>query len=78
MSQDSLDEKLNDVFLGKVVRKDLLLQVKKGTNVPSFVLEFLLRVLFQVSFGFPFQQRNRTDNKIRRIGASGASRWNAK
>lgn len=42
MSQDSLDEKLNDVFLGKVVRKDLLLKVKKGTNVPSFVLEFLL------------------------------------
>lgn len=39
---DELDQKLNDVFLGKVVRKDLLLQVKKGTNVPSFVLEFLL------------------------------------
>lgn len=42
MSLDALDQKLNDVFLGKVVRKDLLLQVKKGTNVPSFVLEFLL------------------------------------
>jgi len=42
MSQDPLDLKLNEVFLGKVVRKDLLLQVKKGTNVPSFVLEFLL------------------------------------
>ena len=42
MSKDVLDEKLNEVFLGKVVRKDLLLQVKKGTNVPSFVLEFLL------------------------------------
>ncbi len=42
MKQDQLDRKLNDVFLGKVVRKDLLLQVKKGTNVPSFVLEFLL------------------------------------
>lgn len=40
--QDELDQKLNEVFLGKVVRKDLLLQVKKGTNVPSFVLEFLL------------------------------------
>jgi ATP-dependent Lon protease len=40
--KDNLDTKLNDVFLGKVVRKDLLLQVKKGTNVPSFVLEFLL------------------------------------
>lgn len=42
MTQDNLDKKLNEVFLGKVVRKDLLLQVKKGTNVPSFVLEFLL------------------------------------
>ena len=42
MNHDALDQKLNDVFLGKVVRKDLLLQVKKGTNVPSFVLEFLL------------------------------------
>ena len=26
----------------KVVRKDLFLQVKRGTDVPSFVLEFLL------------------------------------
>ncbi|MBE7502036.1 MAG: BREX system Lon protease-like protein BrxL [Verrucomicrobiales bacterium] len=42
MTLDVLDEKLNHVFAGKVVRKDLLLQVKKGTNVPSFVLEFLL------------------------------------
>jgi ATP-dependent Lon protease len=42
MTQDALDKQLNEVFTGKVVRKDLLLQVKKGTNVPSFVLEFLL------------------------------------
>jgi ATP-dependent Lon protease len=42
MKTDALDLKLNEVFPGKVVRKDLLLQVKKGTNVPSFVLEFLL------------------------------------
>lgn len=42
MTLDALDQKLNQVFAGKVVRKDLLLQVKKGTNVPSFVLEFLL------------------------------------
>lgn len=42
MNQEPLDQRLNEVFLGKVVRKDLLLQVKKGTNVPSFVLEFLL------------------------------------
>ena len=39
---DSLDQKLNEVYPGRVVRKDLLHQIKKGTNVPSFVLEFLL------------------------------------
>ena len=39
---DKLDEKLNGIFPGKVVRKDLLHRVKKGTNVPTFVLEFLL------------------------------------
>ena len=39
---DPLDTKLNDVFAGRVVRKDLVQQVKKGTNVPTFVLEFLL------------------------------------
>src|ERR1700745_3917534 len=39
---DALDTKLNDSFDGKMVRKDLLHRVKKGTNVPTFVLEFLL------------------------------------
>lgn len=39
---DALDTKLNDIFAGRVVRKDLVQQVKKGTNVPTFVLEFLL------------------------------------
>lgn len=39
---DNLDERLNRAFAGCVVRKDLLHQIKKGTNVPSFVLEFLL------------------------------------
>jgi ATP-dependent Lon protease len=39
---DALDQKLNDIFAGKVVRKDLLHRIKKGTNVPTFVLEFLL------------------------------------
>ena len=39
---DALDEKLNRHYLGRVVRKDLLHALKKGTNVPSFVLEFLL------------------------------------
>ena len=39
---DALDNKLNTAFEGKVVRKDLLHRIKKGTNVPTFVLEFLL------------------------------------
>ena len=39
---DDLDRKLNEVFGGKVVRKDLLHRIKRGTNVPTFVLEFLL------------------------------------
>ena len=39
---DGLDAKLNDLFDGRVVRKDLLHRIKKGTNVPTFVLEFLL------------------------------------
>ena len=39
---DELDKKLTSVFEGKAVRKDLLHRIKKGTNVPTFVLEFLL------------------------------------
>ena len=39
---DPLDTKLLETFSGKVVRKDLLHRIKKGTNVPTFVLEFLL------------------------------------
>ncbi len=39
---EELDKKLNEVFPGRVVRKDLLHRIKKGTNIPSFVLEFLL------------------------------------
>lgn len=39
---DSLDQKLITAFEGKAVRKDLLHRIKKGTNVPTFVLEFLL------------------------------------
>src|SRR3954464_12330841 len=39
---DSLDAKLLKHFDGKVVRKELVHRIKKGTNVPTFVLEFLL------------------------------------
>src|SRR5215203_7226428 len=40
--RDVLDDKVNRVFAGKVVRKDLVRKVKVGANVPVFVLEFLL------------------------------------
>jgi len=39
---NELDQKLTAIFDGKVLRKDLLHRIKKGTNVPTFVLEFLL------------------------------------
>ncbi len=41
-TRDGLDDKVNRVFAGKVVRKDLVRKVKVGANVPVFVLEFLL------------------------------------
>ncbi len=40
--RDELDNKVNRVFAGKVVRKDLVRKVKVGANVPVFVLEYLL------------------------------------
>ncbi len=41
-TRDELDDKVNRVFAGKVVRKDLVRKVKVGANVPVFVLEYLL------------------------------------
>lgn len=37
-----LDRKANEIFAGKVVRKDLVRRVKVGANVPTYVLEYLL------------------------------------
>ena len=39
---DELDRVVNEIFAGRVVRKDLVRQVKVGSNVPNYVLEFLL------------------------------------
>ena len=39
---DDLDRRANSAFAGRVVRKDLVRQVKIGANVPVYVLEFLL------------------------------------
>jgi ATP-dependent Lon protease len=40
--REALDDKVNRVFAGKVVRKDLVRKLKVGANVPVFVLEYLL------------------------------------
>lgn len=40
--KSTLDQKINDLFAGVVVRKDLVKAVKGNAIVPSFVLEYLL------------------------------------
>lgn len=42
MQLDDIDNKLTEIFEGRCVRKDLVQRIKKGTNIPTFVLEFLL------------------------------------
>ena len=39
---DELDRKVSAAFPGKSVRKDLTSLMKKGANVPTYVLEYLL------------------------------------
>lgn len=39
---DDIDNRLNQLFPGRVVRKDLVRQTKSGFNVPVYVLEYLL------------------------------------
>lgn len=42
MMMDGFDRKIIDAFPGKAVRKDLTGLMKKGANVPTYVLEYLL------------------------------------
>lgn len=42
MEDISLNDKLNNIFAGKIVRKDLTKKIKEGANVPVYVLEYLL------------------------------------
>lgn len=42
MTMTSLDQKINELFSGLVVRKDLVKLVKGNAIVPSYVLEYLL------------------------------------
>ena len=39
---NELDKKMNEIFEGCVVRKDLVKEVKGNAIVPSYVLEYLL------------------------------------
>ena len=41
-SSGELNSKLNLIFPGKIVRKDLTKKIKEGANVPVYVLEYLL------------------------------------
>lgn len=42
LETDELDHKVVEHFAGKIVRKDLTAMMKRGANVPTFVLEYLL------------------------------------
>lgn len=42
LEADDLDRKVVEHFAGKIVRKDLTSMMKRGANVPTFVLEYLL------------------------------------
>ena len=42
LDADDLDRKVVEHFAGKIVRKDLTSMMKRGANVPTFVLEYLL------------------------------------
>lgn len=42
LEPDELDRKAIEHFAGKIVRKDLTSMMKRGANVPTFVLEYLL------------------------------------
>lgn len=41
-NREELNKKLRQTFDGKIVRKDLTKHIKEGTNVPIYVLEYLL------------------------------------
>ena len=67
-----LDALLNEHFAGKIVRKDLTKLVKEGANVPVFVLEYLLQLLFLPGRGS--RRRGTADGKthpVRELRAPG-------
>src|SRR6266545_347977 len=74
-ARDALDDQVNRVFAGKVVRKDLVRKVKVGANVPVFVLEYLLGKYcassdeMAIRMGMDVVNRTLADNYIRPVVA---------
>src|SRR5438067_13910333 len=70
-AMDALDVLANQAFPGRVVRKDLVRQVKVGANVPVYVLEFLLGKYCAsddpeaIATGLEVVRQTLTDNFIR-------------
>ena len=42
MTEQTMNQRLRTYFDGRIVRKDLTKAIKEGSNVPVYVLEFLL------------------------------------
>mgnify|MGYP001008248401 CR=1 FL=1 len=76
--RETLSEKLNKYFSGKIVRKDLTKKIREGANVPIYVLEYLLgmycsseneedieplkNIVFQISEGKFEEAQNNLEN----------------
>ena len=64
LETDDLDRKVEEAFPGKIVRKDLTSLMKRGANVPTFVLEYLLGMYCSTDDGESVEQGL---DRIRRI-----------
>jgi ATP-dependent Lon protease len=76
-----LDQKVNEAFGGKVVRKDLVRKVKVGASVPIYVLEYLLGKYcatddpLAIEAGLRIVNRTIEDNIISPDEANKAQSW---
>jgi ATP-dependent Lon protease len=61
---DQLDIKLNQVYAGRVVRKDLTKRLKEGASVPVYVLEYLLGMYCATDDDQAIEQGIQTVKKI--------------
>lgn len=41
---DNLDQQLNQTYSSQVVSKDIIQRIKKGANIPDYILKYLLRI----------------------------------